>query len=180
MMFEKIMKKIACLSVVFVFVLCAGSVLAPDVPRPVGPPPDARHNGDQARPNLLRELNLSPDQLIAIRKINQDKRAQMEEAGHRLREANRMLDESIYSDAADESDFRVRLAEFQAAQAEVTRLRFANELAIRRILTAEQIAKFKELRQKFADERRKDAPRDVDDRRTLRRMRRGGGQPQPF
>jgi Spy/CpxP family protein refolding chaperone len=119
------------------------------------------------RPNLFAELGLTREQVQQIRRINQDRRPRMMEAQHRLRLATQGLDASIYRDSVSEEEFRTKLKELQSAQAEVARLRFESELSIRRILTPDQLVRFRELRQKFAEEMRDD-PR-------FRRNRRGRG-----
>ena len=70
-----------------------------------------------------------------------------------LRTANRELDQAIYADLLDEGQVRSKLAAFQEAQKEVARLRFEEELAIRKILDAEQLQRFRELRRRFAENR---------------------------
>lgn len=123
-----------------------------------GPPPDGRKPGVDGAPepgrlNLLRELGLSREQMQQIRRMNQERRPQMEEATRRLREANRGLDQAIYADAVNDADFQARLKEFQLAQGEVARLRFISELNVRMILTPEQLIRFRELRERFASMR---------------------------
>lgn len=127
-------------------------------------PPDDAQAARPTRPNLLATLGLTPDQIQQIKQINRERRPPVQEAVRRLREANRALDAAVYSDVVDESEFQTRLTEFQAAQAEVARLRFQSELAIRKILTPEQIVRFRELRRKFAEARdktRRDGRRGV-------------------
>jgi Spy/CpxP family protein refolding chaperone len=75
----------------------------------------------------------------------------MEAALNRLREANLALDAAIYADSVDEEVFEARLKDQQLAQAEVARLRFTSELAVRKILTPDQLTRFRDLRQRFAD-----------------------------
>jgi hypothetical protein len=77
----------------------------------------------------------------------------MEAAQRRLREANRELDMAIYSDTVSDESFQSKLRAFQEAQSEVTRLRFQNELSIRKILTPEQLTLFREIRRRFANAR---------------------------
>jgi len=77
----------------------------------------------------------------------------MNEAQRRMREANRELDMAIYADTVSESLVNTKLKAFQDAQAEITRLRFGNELAIRKILTQEQLVRFREMRRRFAEMR---------------------------
>ena len=97
----------------------------------------------------LREIGLTPDQIREIRRLNMDRKPQMEAAQTRLRESNRLLDEAIYADQVNEADVQAKLKEAQAAQAEVFRIRSMNEFAIRRILTPDQLVHFRELRQRF-------------------------------
>ncbi|MFN6964788.1 MAG: Spy/CpxP family protein refolding chaperone [Pyrinomonadaceae bacterium] len=148
--------------------------------RPAGPPPvdDGQPPAEQPvrRPNLFRALGLSPEQMQQIRKINLDRRPEMEAAVRRMRTANRELDLAIYADNVDEAGFQARLKEFQLAQAEVARLRFLSELQIRRILTPEQLVRFRELRARFGQR----PGGSLDDRRPVvdgRRARPGMQRP---
>jgi Spy/CpxP family protein refolding chaperone len=131
------------------------------------PPGDAPQDerDDSRRPNLLAELGLSREQIQQIRRMNQERRPMMMGAQRRMREANRALDLAIYADTVSDSEFQARLAEFRAAQSELVRLRFESELAVRKVLTPEQLVKFRELRRQLA-ERRENNIRE-------RRMRRG-------
>jgi Spy/CpxP family protein refolding chaperone len=122
-----------------------------------GPPPlpqDAEFESAEGRPNLLENLGLRQDQIRQIRMMNRDRKPAMEAAQHRLREANRALDMSIYGDSLDESVVQTRLKEFQQAQAEVARIRFKSELELRKILTPEQLGRFRILRARVAEARR--------------------------
>ena len=136
-----------------VLLLCAANVLASAQNRPPGPPlgetPDSV-GGPPRRPDLLRQLGLSPDQLQQIRQINKERKPLMDEAARRLRDANRNLDMAIYADNVDENEVQQRLNEFHAAQSEMSRLRFMSELQVRRVLTPDQLVKFRDLRAKFA------------------------------
>ncbi len=98
---------------------------------------------------FLKEIGLTQDQVRQIRRLNMDRKPMMQAAQGRLREANRLLDEAIYSDQLNETDVQARMKDAQAAQAEVFRLRSANELAIRRILTPDQLVRFRDLRRQF-------------------------------
>ena len=126
------------------------------------------------RPNLIRELGLTPEQLKQVRQINQETMPLMEAAQTRLREANRNLDISIYSDGVQQADVNQRLTDFHAAQAQVAKIRFMKELAVRKILTAEQLTRFRELRKRFGDAREnmQERHRDKKDIRMQRRMNR--------
>jgi len=148
----------------------AGSIFGQDGPPPqrdVNRPPEMnKPPGDRQmqpkRPNLIRLLGLTPDQAQQLKKLNQDRKPQMDEAMQRLRNANRALDEAIYADTVDEAAFQSRLKEVNQAQAEVARLRFTNELAVRKILTADQLARFRDLRRRFAPPPDHDGPEPGD------------------
>ena len=120
------------------------------------PPPGGLRPGQ-----IIRQLNLTREQLQQIRRINQERKPIMRAAHDRLRDANRNLDRAIYADTIDDAEIQNRLKEVQLAQAEVIKLRNQTELEIRKILTAEQIVKFRQLREEF--ERRMDERRMEDD-----------------
>lgn len=106
-------------------------------------------NPPPPRPNLLQELNLSPAQIQQMRRLNQERKQEMQAAQFRLREANRALDEAVYANAEDEAEIQNRIKEVQAAHAEMIRNRTHLERAIRRILTPQQLARFRQLRDQF-------------------------------
>ena len=111
------------------------------------------------RQNLLMQLGLSRDQIRQVRMLNQGRRAVMESAQLRVREAARSLDDAIYNDELAESDIDAKVKELQLAQSEITKLRATNEIAVRKILTAEQLIRFRELRDRFEQMRQKNLDR---------------------
>lgn len=116
------------------------------------PPPDEAPNKREERlrrPNLLRELNLSKEQRQQIRRIHQQKKPQLGQAQQHFREANQNLDREIYADNVNEAEIRARLKEAQLAQSELVQIRTLTELEVRRILTTEQLGKFREIRENF-------------------------------
>jgi Spy/CpxP family protein refolding chaperone len=118
-----------------------------------GPPPMDGQRPPNERPDILAQLGLSPEQVQQFRKLNLVHRPLMNEAQQRVREATKDLDMAIYADVVNDDAVREKLKAFQAAHAEVNRLRFANELAIRKILTLEQLQRFREFRRRMADAR---------------------------
>jgi Spy/CpxP family protein refolding chaperone len=106
-------------------------------------PPNAQ-GGD-----LISHLNLSPEQLEKIKAIGAEQRAERQSAARRIKDAERLLDDAIYVDNADESEITARAKEVADARAEVVRLQAIREVRIRRILTTEQLATFLELRRQF-------------------------------
>ena len=115
------------------------------------------------RPNLLAELDLSKEQIQQIRRINREKQPFRRAAQKRLEEAKRNLDQAIYADVTSETEVQSRLKEVQIAQAEVFKIRSMTEYAVRKILTAEQLSKFREIRRQFMER--------LDNRQNLRRNR---------
>ena len=141
------------LSLIFATVLFAVSSVAQNPPADEMRPPVAGPHQNDRRPNLFRELGLSPEQVQQIRQINQERRPRVDAALKRLGDANRRLDEAIYADAVDENEVGVRLKEVQDAQAELASIRFMNELAIRNVLSPDQLVRFRDLRKQFAEAR---------------------------
>jgi Spy/CpxP family protein refolding chaperone len=135
----------------FLFVASISAFAQDNAPPDASRPPFGQGQGPQVkRPNLLRILGLTPEQMQQVRKMNQERKPFLDAAMVRVRNANRALDEAIYADNFDEATFQASLKELQLAQAEAARLRFLNELGIRKILTPEQLARFRDLRRKFA------------------------------
>ena len=105
---------------------------------------------NQNRPNLLASLGLSPAQRQQIRRINAEKKPLLRDARQRLKEANKNLDQAIYAANINENEFQARLKDVQTLQTELSRMLFTYEFAVRKILTAEQLAKFNNLREQFS------------------------------
>lgn len=116
-------------------------------------PPEKNAKRADSRPNLLRELGLSTEQLQKIRQLNSERKPLMMEAQHRVRDAMRNLDLAIYADSVSETEIENKLKELQTAQAEIARLKARNELEVRKILTPEQLVRFREVRRRFAEKR---------------------------
>ncbi|HEX8250789.1 MAG TPA: periplasmic heavy metal sensor [Pyrinomonadaceae bacterium] len=131
----------------FVFGFIAAETKAQEEMPPDDRPPMERRQ--RPRPKLLEELGLSREQIQQIRRINQARRPLMQEAQRRFREANRALDAAIYADSPNDADVQARMKEVQAAQAEIIKIRTTSEIAIRKVLTPEQLVKFRELRENF-------------------------------
>jgi len=158
------------LFILLIIIISGGYVLAQDNPPPEMNRPQPNAEPQAKRPNLLRMLGLTPEQAQQLRQINQERKPQMDAAMQRLRQANRALDETIYADNIDEGAFQARLKAVNLAQAEVAKLRFTNELAVRRILTPEQLGRFREMRRRFATPQQDgEGPRGMDDRNPVPR-----------
>lgn len=113
--------------------------------------PDNQNPNQPVRPfKIFQELGLTSEQIQQIRRINQERKPVMQDVQLRLREANRDLDLAIYADNATDDEVKTRMKEVQFAQAEVIKARTLTEYQIRKILTPEQLIKFRELRERLA------------------------------
>lgn len=136
---------LSCVLIGFLSIFITVSANAQDE----SPAASARQNEGARRPQLLQQLDLSAAQVERLRRITDEKKPVMREAQNRLREANRNLDQAIYADDADEREIQALVKEVQTAHAEVIKIRAANELAVRRILTPAQLVKFRDYRRQF-------------------------------
>lgn len=117
---------------------------------------EGRPSADQPQDNrgtMLRQLGLTRQQIQRVRRINTERKPHMDNAQMRLRLATRALDDAIYADQVDDTMVQERLKQMQLAQAEVFKVRTMSELAIRRLLTPEQLVRFRNLRQRFEQNR---------------------------
>ncbi|MBV6496814.1 MAG: hypothetical protein DCC44_03755 [Acidobacteria bacterium] len=138
----------------------------------------AKVKGLDKREAIMQELGLTDEQKIQLRELNKARKPQMLAAQKTFREAMKALDAAIYADVFDEYTYNLRLADMQKAQAEVQRLRFENEVNIRKILTPTQLNSFRDLRRRFAQRMMQDANgRKVLARPLQQRMNRKLGQP---
>ncbi len=124
------------------------------------------------RPNqqirIMRELNLTQEQVQQIRRINVERKPLMQQAQMKLRQANRALDAAIYADDANEDIIRERMKEAAAAQADLMRVKTLTEVMIRKVLTPEQLGKFRELRERLMQRQNENKDQPV---RPIDRMR---------
>ena len=134
--------------------------------------PQGQEDGRRRRPppnpdgDLVRQLNLTPDQMQRLKAIREQNRELRRQIGQRIRAARTALDRAIYVENADEAVVEQRARELSEAQGAQVRLQAMTELSVRRILTAEQLETFLSLRRRAEMGRRN------------RRMRSGmGAQP---
>jgi Spy/CpxP family protein refolding chaperone len=95
----------------------------------------------------VRQLNLSPEQLERIRSIREQTKSERAAINERLRETNRALEEVLDTDNPNEGLVEQRMRDVAAAQAASMRMRILTEVRIRRVLTLEQLATLRTLRQ---------------------------------
>ena len=96
--------------------------------------------------DLIRRLQLTPDQIRQIREIRRESGEEMRLSRQALMQAQQALDEAIYADTVNEAEVEKRAREVSAAQANVVRLRALTELHIRRVLTPEQLNTLRKIR----------------------------------
>lgn len=110
--------------------------------------------------DLVRQLNLSPEQIDKIRAIRESNRELRRQIGQRIRAARLALDRAIYVENADEAVVEQRARELAEAQAAQVRLQAFVELSVRRVLTPEQLQTFRDLRMR-AERRNRRFPENV-------------------
>ena len=112
--------------------------------------PEARQQAAPQRParaaNLMQRLNLTREQRQRLREIRRQSEPEMRELTRRLRLARRALDEAIYADNADEALVEQRSRELAVLQNLLAHHRAVTELKVRRVLSAEQLRLFRDLR----------------------------------
>lgn len=168
------MKRFYLLNLIFTIALTVFSAAAVKAQNAMtNDTPDDANGAANRRADSLRELGLSAEQMQQFRRINAEKRPAMRLAQQRLKEATRALDEAVYADAPDESNVQTRIKESQAAQSEVIRIRSMTELAVRRILTAEQLGRFREARRRF-EAAQQERRMDKKENRMMNAPNRGG------
>ncbi len=107
-----------------------------------------RNRSKQLR--IFKQLGLSQEQIQQIRQINRETRPQRRASAIRLRQTKKELDDSIYADEFDKNVVQTKLQSFLDAQAQFIKINRMNEVAIRNILTPQQIVRFRGIRKKFA------------------------------
>jgi Spy/CpxP family protein refolding chaperone len=143
--------------------------------------PEPQRGGD-----LIRQLNLTPEQREQIRSIRENNKGERTAIKAHLDDTNRALEEALNSEAPDETVVEQRLREVASAQAAAMRMRILTEIRIRRVLTLEQRKLLRSLQleaQQSRRERRLDNAVQRQERRNARQrgmdQRNGLGPIQP-
>jgi Spy/CpxP family protein refolding chaperone len=149
---------------------------------PAAPPAD-RQATEQAQPvqdqsELMRSLNLTPEQRARIAEIRRATEQQSQQITQQLRRSRRALERAIYAENADETTIQQRAKDVADAEAARVRMRADAELKVRRVLTPEQFATFRELRRQtqIRLQQRQNAPGGAA-RNGLLKAQRDGAQP---
>ena len=163
----------AALAALLLFACAAATRAQPpaDDSQPPSPEERARPRREAADLDLVRALNLSPEQRAEIARIRREVAPQTRAANLRVRRARLALEDAVYAPAADESQIEQRAAGVAAAEGARARLRAQTELRIRRLLTPVQLDAFRELRLRALAEQR--------ERRQSRRPARPGRRLRP-
>ncbi len=103
----------------------------------------------------FRNLNLSDDQRAQLRKIREARQAEFKAARDKVRTARQGMRPLLEADTINEGAIRARSQEVAAAEAELTILNAKLRKESMQILTAEQLAKLKERRDKRAQRQRR-------------------------
>lgn len=140
-----------------------------------GPGPEARGRRGFDVARMQSELGLSDDQVAQLQKMKSDGRSQAIRRHADLRIAEGELQDLLRAPAVDEKAISAKVKQVTDLQAAGTRARVDNRLALRRVLTPEQLAKMESLRR---DHVREGGPRG---HRGHRGARPGdqGGEPGP-
>ena len=94
----------------------------------------------------FRELNLTDDQKAQLKSIADSHRDEFRAAGEKARAAHEGMRALIESDSIDENAIRAKSQEVAAAEAEMMILNAKVRQQSLQVLTSEQLAKLKELR----------------------------------
>lgn len=140
----KVKKFISLPTALMVLIICAPLYASASDQQPQGPPVD----------DPVRELNLSPEQREKIRALREQTRDERAAINQRLRATNRALEEVLDSENPNEAVIEQRLRDVAEAQAASMRMRVLTEFRIRRVLTPEQQATLRTLRQNARSARR--------------------------
>jgi Spy/CpxP family protein refolding chaperone len=95
---------------------------------------------------LQAELGLSDDQVAEIQKMKTDGRSQAVQLRSSLRTAHGELQNLLQAPAVDEKAISAKVKQVTDLEAAATQARVAQRLALRRILTPEQLAKMDSLK----------------------------------
>jgi periplasmic protein CpxP/Spy len=108
-------------------------------------------NGESTTPtvgvgNLVKQLNLSPDQVQRLQKLRTNAQGKTKERRQTMQAARQELNQLLQGNASSDQ-IRQKRQQVQSLQREVADTSFENTLAIREILTPEQRVKLQQLRQ---------------------------------
>ncbi|WP_310425747.1 periplasmic heavy metal sensor [Chamaesiphon sp. VAR_48_metabat_135_sub] len=103
--------------------------------------------------NLVKELNLSPDQIQRLQQLRTNSKGKTKDRRQALRIAKQELTQLLQG-SANSDQIRQKRQQVQSLQREVADTNFENTLAIREILSSEQRVKLQQLMQQRRQNRR--------------------------
>lgn len=92
-------------------------------------------------PHMMKELDLSEDQVAKIKAIHEKRKVEMMEAKKNVREAHQVLHQELGTDASEEA-LREKFKSVQSARQAMAQVHFEEVLEVRSILTPDQRKKF--------------------------------------
>jgi len=98
---------------------------------------------------IRRVLDLAPEQEMQIQQIHRTHRPEIMEAERQLRQSQQALYDAINSENPDQKPIEELITEVTKAQAALTRVRVKEEMAIRKVLTTEQIVRLRSFRRQM-------------------------------
>lgn len=113
-----------------------------------------RANRPAGMPEMLRDLNVTPDQLRRLRQLRRQQAPRVRQTSFRFRDLQAQIDELLLADAIESARLRELAVQLGQADADRELARFESEAGIREILTAEQAAAFRERRRRQWNEGR--------------------------
>ena len=138
-------------------------------------PPPGNQFVDNRPANLLQQLNLSRDQIQQLRIVNREWQPKLQKAQRDFKAAQIELDEAIYLDETSEEMVNSKMNAVHAAHNELIRTRTMMQTLIRKVLTIEQMRRFRQLRDNF-QQRPQDKP-NLRPNQLKRPLKRGIGRP---
>ncbi len=119
-----------------------------------GAPGRPRANRPAGMPELLADLNVTPEQLQRLRRLRWQQAPRMRQTAFSFRDLQAQIDDLLVADAIDSVKLKEMAVQLGRADAERELARFESEAGIREILTAEQAAAFRERRRRQWNEGR--------------------------
>jgi Spy/CpxP family protein refolding chaperone len=116
--------------------------------QPGRPNPNANPQ-QRIRQEIMRQIDIKPEQQAQIRQIGQSHDDEIRAAGRRVRQARLALDRSLMSEQFNEADVNRLAEEFAAARADQIKMEARVRTEVRKVLTNEQIQKFNQLQQQI-------------------------------
>lgn len=144
-------KLLSALAIVTLVTIASASLCSAQTQQP---PMSNEPQQDAGGGDPIRQLNLTPEQREQIRSIRQQTNVERAAINQRVGAANRALEAALDSDNPDEAAVEQRMKDLATAQADAMRMRISTEVKIRRVLTVEQRAILRTLRQEARDRQR--------------------------